>query len=448
MKRDPSRTVYIAFTLIALIYISAGSWIYPMQGDDFAFCADVREKGMDFVIPCMYLNWTLRTGEVFNFLLLYGEKTIFNILNPVIQLFLVWSLFLAGFRRKPDWKSPEDCRIFAFLMAVSCFCVARPRDTVYWMTGAMVYSFGCALWFTFWGILNLPRQKNVQNKAAKGVLLALLGIASACAIENAMAVGVLLTLLFAANALYRKEMPDKVVIFALAGYLAGAVISAIAPGRWERAANEGALGGVCDKLKTIPEVAIFWGGSAWFALLLCVLAAVLLFICDRKKFREELPVCGGLLALSVISDAAFVAGGVTPAVRAYLFSSLLIALAAARVIMALPKNSLKNFIAGVAVLYAVVLMASAVPDFLTIRVDSQMRDKIIANSAVGDVTVPAHRTVRKSFLQYIWIEDYTNDPANPFNRSAARFYNVNTIRVEAAPEAVLFWKRSPEKKEK
>jgi hypothetical protein len=393
----------------------------------------------------MYLTWTLRTGEVFNFLLLYGEKRIFNILEPFIQLFLVWSLFLFGFRRFPDWKNSGDCRVFAFLLAFSCFCAARPRDTVYWMTGAMVYSFGCALWFTFWGIVNLPRKEGSKASIFKSSSLFLLGAAAACAIENAMAAGVLLLLWHCIGMCRKKEAVARINICAFAGYIAGAVISATAPGRWARAANEGALSSISDKISTVFEVAVFWGGSAWFALVLLLIAGMVLFICDRSKFKRELPVCGGLLTLSVLADAAFVAGGVTPAVRAYLFSSLLIALAAARLTESIPGSIRKNFIAGLAVLYASLLMITAVPDFLAIRSDSIARRKIINDARSRDLCVPAHRTVRRSFLQYIWIEDHTSDRANPFNQSAAKFYRLDSIRIENAPETVLFWKNKEEK---
>ena len=445
MKFSSGHITYLMFILLAVLYVTAGSWVYPMQGDDFSFCAALRDNGFAATVWNMYLTWTLRTGEVFNFLLLYGEKIIFNILNPLIQLFLVWSLFLFGFRKFPDWKNSGDCRVFAFLLAVSCFCAARPRDTVYWMTGAMVYSFGCALWFTFWGVINLPRPAEKKRRCFNGVCLFLLGTAAACSIENAMAAGLLLLLWHCIRAYRRKEFPPVGNIVGLSGYLTGAVVSATAPGRWARAANEGALSGIAEKLSTVWEVAVFWGGSAWFALLLLFAAGVVLFIRDRNKFKEELPVCGGLLALSILADAAFVAGGVTPAVRAYLFSSLLIALAAARMLESISGKNLKDAIAGLAVFYALILMATAVPDFLAIREDSRNREDMISRSSDRSLTVPAHRTVRRSFLQYIWIEDHTEDPSNPFNQGAAKFYRLDSIRIKNAPETVLFWKNKQEK---
>ena len=52
---------------------------------------------------------------------------------------------------------------------------------------------------------------------------------------------------------------------------------------------------------------------------------------------------------------------------------------------------------------------------------------------------------RNKFLQYIWIEDHTEDPSNPFNQGAAKFYRLDSIRIKNAPETVLFWKNKQEK---
>ena len=441
MKIERSQFFFTLFIVLAVVYIAAGGWLYPMQGDDFAFCAGVRDRGVFTMVKEMYLTWTLRTGEVFNFFLLIFHKTLFNIINPFMQLFLVWSLFFFGFRRTPDWKNPDDCRIFAVLLAMSCFCVARPRDTVYWMTGSSVYTLGCALWFTFWGVLNRSRDVVEKSGTVENFAVFLLGLLSACALENAMALGVLLVLVYAVHEFRRRVLPCRFAFSALAGYIAGVVITSTAPGRWVRAAEEGAVTGISGKIKIIPEIAVFWGGSAWFALVVLIFAAAVLFLSDRKKFRQELFVCGVLLAMSVISDAAFIAGGVTPAVRAYLFSSLLISLAAARIMSQIPGAFRKNILAAICCLYAVLLMVSAIPDFLAIYRDSAERSRIIRNAQVQDVTVPAHRTVRRNFLQYIWIEDYTASCDNPFNINAARYYRLKSIRTEAAPETVLFWKR-------
>ena len=441
MKFTKSQIFFSAFIVLAAAYVASGGWLYPMQGDDFGFCAAVRDCGVYSIVKEMYLTWTLRTGEVINFFLLSFEKTLFNIINPLMQLCLVWSLFFFGFRRSPDWKNPDDYRAFAVLLAMSCFCVARPRDTVYWMTGASVYTLGCALWFTFWGLVNRNLAEKNKTGAMENTLIFIFGAIAACTLENAMALGILLTLVYAALQLRKRELPGIFTFCALAGYVAGAIILTTAPGRWVRAANEGTASGIMSKIRIIPEVAVFWGGSAWFALLILFLAAAMLLVSDRKKFKSELPECAVLVAMSVISDAAFIAGGVTPAVRAYLFSSLLISVAAVRVMLLLPGEFRKNGVAVICCLYAIILMVSAVPDFLAIYRDSRERESLIGKSQVSDVTVPAHRTVRRSFLQYIWIEDYTSQFDNPFNINAAKYYRLKSIRTESAPEAVLFWKR-------
>ncbi len=441
MKIKYSQIFFTLFIVLAVVYVAAGGWLYPMQGDDFGFCAGVRDRGALDMVKEMYFTWTLRTGEVFNFFLLIFHKSLFNIINPLMQLFLVWSLFFFGFRRTPDWKNPDDCRIIAILLAMSCFCVARPRDTVYWMTGSAVYTFGCALWFTFWGVVNCSRDADKKSGVIKNSAVFILGLLCACAIENAMVLGVLLVLVYVVWEFRKKVLPCRFVISALSGYVSGAVVTATAPGRWVRAANEGTVSGLMSKIKIIPEIAVFWGGSAWFALIVLIFAAAVLFLYDRKKFRQELPVCSALLAMSVIADAAFVAGGVTPAVRAYLFSSLLISLAAARLVFQIPGTLWKNIISSVCCLYAVLLMVSAVPDFFIIYRDNAEREQIIRIAAGRDVTVPAHRTVRRNFLQYIWIEDYTANPDDPFNINAAKYYHLKSIRTESAPEVVLFWKR-------
>ena len=142
-----------------MVYIGGMSFLYPMQGDDFAFACFLREYGVFSWMKYAYCSWTLRMGEIFNIFLLHAGKYLFNIINPFVQFALAAAVFSFAFQRKINWQKNKDYLFLALIFGMSSILLARPRDTVFWMTGANVYAFGLTFWFGFWGWLFADQQE-------------------------------------------------------------------------------------------------------------------------------------------------------------------------------------------------------------------------------------------------------------------------------------------------
>lgn len=84
----------------------------------------------------------------------------------------------------------------------------------------------------------------------------------------------------------------------------------------------------------------------------------------------------------------------------------------------------------------------AIPDFIRISKDSRHRTEIISQCAPSQhLTVPAYSIVRKNFFQYIWIEDITSNPDNPFNQFYAKYYNLSAIETDQDKPIPIYWKK-------
>lgn len=438
------RKFAIFFIVLLMIYICVISFCYPLQGDDFFFASQYRDQGFFNWLKEVYFNWTLRLGEIFNILQFSIGKTLFNLLNPFIQFFLALSLFSFAHGRKINFRDPADCITLALLFTMSAVLLARPRDTVYWMTGANVYAFGLALWFGFWGyIMRMLKQDSCCTQ--KPVLCFIWGLLAAMALENSAMCGAGIGFfLFEYTRLIHKKISGAVKS-GLLGYALGLILFLSQPGRWQRLQ-------VADTpdvnfFNLVFEVGSFHIVSAFFAFVLLGISGVLLWHLSREKFKTEIKFTLILILLSVISSGCFILSGVTPAMRAYLFSALLTAAAAVRMLTAVAAcgNTGKicyKIMYALITSIAILQLSLAVPDFIQIYRDQHKRDEIIRQAAKEtEVTVPAHSTVRRTFFQYVWIEDITADSNNPFNINCAKYYRLPALKTSGNTEAALFWKK-------
>ena len=90
------------------------------------------------------------------------------------------------------------------------------------------------------------------------------------------------------------------------------------------------------------------------------------------------------------------------------------------------------------------MLLSSLPDFIKIHRDETERTHLITGQKrnhVQLVTVPEHRVLRRSFLQYVFIEDIAADPEFWLNRNAALYYGVPQIRTVPGKEAVPLYRK-------
>lgn len=440
----------LAFIGLLMVYIGGMSCLHPLQGDDFAFACLARGGGIFTYLADTYCNWTIRLGEVFNLLLLSGGKTVFNLVNPFLQLALAVGLFRFAFQRKLNWKNRGDLLFLALLFALSAVLLARPRDTVFWMTGSNVYAFGLALWFGFWGAVTTEHQgEDPKRRPGVAMLLFLWGAAAATTLENCALCGILVGSFRIVSGVIKKRKLPAEIKWALGGYFFGLTVFLTQPGRWQRLQHAEIIRKTLGEyLALLVEVGLFHAVAAFAALILLAVVGAALLLKDRERFRRELPHLALLVFYSAAASGCFIIFGITPAMRAYWFSALFIGMAAVRLLAALYVSGDTGKLCAEIICIATfgiagIRIGGAIPEFCRIARDTEQREKIIRQSAPGSgvVTVPEYSSVRKTFSQYIWIEDITEFPDNPFNVSCAEYYRIPAIKIDHRTPIPLYWKK-------
>ena len=414
-----------AAVLFFLIYAVFNA-LYPWRGDDFLCHYMARSQTPFEMISDSYFNWTLRFGNVVcAFIECCQSKTLFNILNSLVQTALIWLICAVALDRKPDICRRDDALALLFAAGASVF-VCRPADTVYWVPGAVLYSWAAVVYLACWLVLRKIEKQGANCSAGKLLLLVVLGFCSGYANENVALAGVLL---LTVRSFFK---PSKPLFFTLAGVISGAVFLFTTPGTVKRVASVAGQNSqltVSGMFAKIPEIAAFYIASSLIPL---VILFVVLMICFRKTDRRSITAAAVSMGLSLFAALVF-AGCPLPPMRSYYVCSLLVILSSCILFCRADISGKKRlFTASGAVAAGILMLLCAFPDFIMIYQDEVERHKLIAEQKLAGaevVCVPEHRVLRRSFLQYIFIEDMAADPEFWLNRNAALYFDVKKIRV-------------------
>lgn len=428
----PAVLVWIVFVLIYAVY----SRLFCICSDDFLVLYEVPRQNLWQVFRASYLRWTFRLGNAVGTLLAAtGSRTLFALLNPLVQggiAVLLWDTarLLSG-----EGNAPEKKAELLLWVTGSAVFVVRPHDTVYWMCGAVCYSW-TALVYLFFGRTLIWTFRKHSARAA--VSAALLGVFAGACNESVTAAGSVLLL----AAVWRCRAKFPVLLAGTTGFLAGGALIFASPGLWMRlhhfSADHAVAGGnyflaVCRRL---PEALAYWLVAV--AVPLAVSLGLAVWSRWRKvsfssaKGKKCVLICWGISLLSTLCFC----GAPLPPLRACYFSSLMGILASAVWFNAVawPKGEGRKLAFGMAALGFLALLWAA-PDFVRIHTDDAERTRLVAAAKrlAGEnavVVVPEHRVLRRSFFQYIYMEDLSRDPAFWLNYGAARYYGVKSIAVQ------------------
>ena len=417
-------------TAIFCFYLCAGL-LYPMRGDDFQLQYTLRSMSIWDIICDTYMNWTMRLGNIVNVLVAsVRSKILFDILNSSVQTSLIL-LIASAAAGKPVSLSRSSDRILLVFAAGLSFFVCRPADTVYWIPGATLYSWSAVVYLSaFLYLLHCLKHKfNIRLAAVLTVCSFLSGYTN----ENVALTGILFLTLLAV------VKPSPFVFCALAGWTGGGLFLFTTPGIAKRIAYASSAGAgkgislsIADTLGKIPEIAGFYAVSSAVPLL----ALVLLIVIFRRSITAgTLKKSAAAVGLSVFAALVF-AGAPLPPMRSYYVCSLLVMVACVIVFNEAGAVVRHKEYAAVAMLSAgLILIFSVLPDFVKIHRDEVNRHNLIEAAkqrGQSEIIVPEHHVLRRSLLQYIFIEDITADPGFWLNRNAAIYYGVQKISTETS----------------
>ncbi|MDD3885326.1 MAG: DUF6056 family protein [Victivallaceae bacterium] len=409
---------------VYMAWVAVISVIYPVGGDDFS-ATEVAARGFFGQFHHDYFHWSVRTGCIFSYFPLIFGKIWFDILNPFVQAALVVLAWLAAFGRLPRRDDRAEHAGFIMLTVMFAFFLARPRDTMFWMCGATNYSWGM---LPVLGFVALMRRGWEQGKAHWAALIAL-GAAAGFANENIAAVGGLALVTGVIYCRRKKLTLPKSVLAGAVAFIAGGVAMFTAPGVWVRAqSTESGMqaAGFVGRIMLLSQVLAFWGAAMPMVLLILGLSALKL---KGKLPRSSLVFAAGSLLLAL----AFAGAGVLPAMRSYYSSTVMMAMAAVVAATAAFRSACWRLPLRIAALAGLLIAVTALCDITAIRDDAKRREVEVAEAHAAGERNPvfaAHRTYRKNFFQYIYVEDISADPDFFVNRLAAQYYGFDTVRAD------------------
>ena len=222
MKKTKLLFFITILTFVAIIlFLSA---IYPESQDEIRFSHDTFAA----VFSQIKLTFTTdapRFTVLLNVFLLrfpIAWKIIFTILNPLVQLFIILSLFFIITGKKVNLENKQNFYLFLLLILMYLYLIPCPSNTIFWLSGTLAYSWG----FVPPLILLCLFRKTIDGKELKtsslnNFLITLCGFAAGMSNENTGPMMLGLTVLFFIYCKYKKIKIPSLYYFALAGIILG-----------------------------------------------------------------------------------------------------------------------------------------------------------------------------------------------------------------------------------
>lgn len=241
-------------------------------------------------------------------------KILFTILNPFIQLFIIFGMFFVITGRKINFNTKTDFYPFFLLCIMYLLVIPCPSNTLFWFSGTLVYSWG----FIFPLILLCLFRKTIDEKhskdsASNNFLMMLCGFASGMSNENTGPMMLGLTILFLIYCKFKKIKISKSYYFALAGIILG-LTAMFGSGAGIVRIKKSLFFAEWLKLPLTEKIILFIGQNskilnATFWLPIINLIALLLILYDNKKtiFKNKdfilsslFCICAFILALALL----------------------------------------------------------------------------------------------------------------------------------------------------
>ncbi len=218
------KILYIITIVIFVAIICFFTAIYPRTVDEFRFSHDTWSLTFQQV-KLTFLTDSPRFLNLINIIFLHFYKCwkiIFTILNPFIQLFIIFGMFFVATGRKIDFKTKKDFYPFLLLVLLYLLFSPKPSHIIFWMTGAMNYSWAFVPPLI---LLCLLRQtidgKKLKSSALKNFLILFIGFASGMSNENTGPMMLGIIALFFIYCKYKKIKIPQFYYFALVGVILG-----------------------------------------------------------------------------------------------------------------------------------------------------------------------------------------------------------------------------------
>lgn len=259
---------------------------------------DKPVETMGDIIESMKNYYMLCGGRVVAHFVLYViltfDKTVFNIINSAIFVYLGWLIYSMSMRKAP--KS----RLYLPLIYLSLFFFLPTfGDTVFWVSGAVNYLWSAALFLSCIDYF----YKNIEtDKKHKAVILALMTLLSASTNETT---GGMLAVIYIMYLLLNKKKPSLRLIGLMMCIFAGMLVVIAAPGNTPRAddLNADALS-ITAALSVISYYVKWILGNELFLLMCFILLPIVFAAVHRNKKKKYFIRAASDILTLIIAGAA------------------------------------------------------------------------------------------------------------------------------------------------
>lgn len=237
MHRNDKKS-YIIWCLFFLVYISFivfFSYLYPLGKDEI----------LGYKITNFHLAWkavklfhkynTLRLGPFLGTFLTIGGKPLFVFLNPFVQIISLLSIFYFIHLRLPSLKNLKDFSAFLLLTLLCTFFIAKPDNTIFWIGGAITYSWPFIVFMIF--LIYLRKYYKAPAKSTSVLLYPIyfiLGFSVGWLHENTSPMAFCIIFAFAAWFIYKKRKLNGYFWSVFIGLISGLLFYFSSPGLYYR----------------------------------------------------------------------------------------------------------------------------------------------------------------------------------------------------------------------
>ncbi len=400
------KILYLTTIIIFVAIICFFTAIYPMAMDEFRFSHDTWAM----VFKQLKLTFQTDAPRFMNlanivFLRYYNcWKIIFSILNPFVQLFIIWGMFFVATGRKISFNSKEDFYPFLLLILLYLFVSPKPSHFLFWMSGAMNYSWAFVPPLI---LLCLFRKsidgKELKDSALNRFLMTLCGFATGMSNENTGPMMFGLTVLFLIYCKFKKIKIPKFYYFTLTGIVIALLAMFSSGATLSRASREVTF----DWIELSPFTKMFLflvnfnrflEATLWLPIL-NLLGLILLLVDKKSKIvKEKTFILSSLFCLCgfALSFTLFMAPAVS--IRAFYSSAMLFFISFSMmlfIIKDLYKVNLFKYLAIILFILGTVLAPLiAIPHITLYTSDKLRRQEIDYGIKVGKKEVYVNRVAR------------------------------------------------------
>lgn len=238
-----SQVCIFLFFFLLLGYLLVINFFMPLWFDDYGRSLPLASWTAVFpLVEHTYFEWSGRIAVMFfTFLFLWRDSLaipIFNILNSLVFVLMIYLLFLNAFAKKPI--SFTDFTLLIIVFSLFWFLPTSLGEVAFWKTGSIGYLWPLTGTLAFiYPVTRLlfDNSNVVSDNFIIKILFLIAGLVLGTCLENLSATICFFLVGGIVYLKYRKYDCPKWLYYATSGYIAGAILLISAPGNFKRAAT-------------------------------------------------------------------------------------------------------------------------------------------------------------------------------------------------------------------